>query len=203
MPLASFSSWNQTIKPRPCSGGLNDQQPYSPRQRLGFFMPCDDCAPEGQKHFPPNGNAFALSGRRLLCYPCSPGCCPGLVAHCPFQGRFRQNDYCWWALQMSVLDTPGLQIWLNDYLSNNIRILTPKNRGYWSRKGHSVEKTPFFAVFGKALTDRWLRDYLSVNGQFTKYEFARGKVSLHERPCFVVWKVMFGAMKHGLWCGQS
>ena len=86
MPLASFSSWNQTIKSRPCSGGLNDQQPYSPRQRLGFFMPCDDCAPEGQKHFPPNGNTYALSGRRLLCYPCSPGCYPGLVARCPLSG---------------------------------------------------------------------------------------------------------------------
>ena len=52
-----------------------------------------------------------------------------------------------------------LRIRKNDYLSNNIRILTPKNRGYWSRKGHSVEKTPFFAVFGKALTDRWLHGY--------------------------------------------
>ena len=72
-----------------------------------------------------------------------------------------------------------LRIRKNDYLSNNIRILTPKNRGCWSRKSHSVEKTLFFAVFGKALTDRWLRDCLSVNGQFTKSKFARGKVSLH------------------------
>ena len=72
------------MKPRPCCGGLKGQQSYSPRQRLGFFMPCDDCAPEGQKHFPPNGKAFALPGRRLLCYPCSPGCYPGLVAQCPF-----------------------------------------------------------------------------------------------------------------------
>ena len=162
LPLASFTSWNQTIKARACSGGLKGQQSYSPRHRLGFYMPCGDFAPEGQKHFSPDGNAFALSGRLLLCYPCSPGCCPGLVAHCPFQGRFRQNDYCWWALQMSVLDTPGLQIWLNDYLSNNIRILTPKNRGYWSRKGHSVEKTPFFEVFGNALTDKWLHGYWFV-----------------------------------------
>ena len=91
----------------------------------------------------------------------------------------------------------------NGNLLNNIRILSPKNRGYWSRKSHSVEKTPFFAVFGKVLTDRWLHGYWFVNGRFTKYEFARGKVSLHERPCFVVWKVMFEAMKHGLWCGQS
>ena len=85
---------NQSMNTRPCSGGLKDQQPYSQRQRLGLYMPCNNFAPEGQKHFPPNDNAFALSGRRLLCYPCSPGCCPGLVARCPFQGRFRQNDYC-------------------------------------------------------------------------------------------------------------
>ena len=38
---------------------------------------------------------------------------------------------------------------------------------------------------------------------FTKYKFAKGKVSLRERPCFVVWKTMFEAMKHGLWRGQS
>ena len=95
-------------------------------------------------------------------------------------GRIPWDDYFHWALQMSVLDTPGLQIWLNGDLSNNIRILTPKNRGCWSRKGHSVKKTPFFAVFGKALTDRWLHRYWFVIRWFTKYEFARGKVSLHE-----------------------
>ena len=48
-----------------------------------------------------------------------------------------------WALQIPTLDTPGLQIWLNEILSNNIRILTPKNRGYWSRKRHSVKKRQF------------------------------------------------------------
>ena len=74
-------------------------------------------------------------------------------------GRIPCDDYFHWALQMSVLDTPGLQIWLNDNLSNNIRILTPKNRGYWSRKGHSVEKTSIFEVFGNSLTDRWLHGY--------------------------------------------
>ena len=84
-----FLHSNQSMNTRPCSGGLKDQQPYSQRQRLGLFIPCDDCAPEGQKHFPPNGKAFALPGRRILCYPCSPGCCPGLMAHCPFQGRIR------------------------------------------------------------------------------------------------------------------
>ena len=169
MPLASFSSWNQTIKPRPCSGGLNDQQPYSPGQRLGFFMPCDNCAPEGQKHFPPNDNAFALSGRRLLCYPCSPGCYPGLMDQCPFQGRIRQNNYFWWALQMGgsmlllghipwddyfhwalqmfVLDTLGLQIWLNDDLSINIRILTPKKQGVLVTKGSFGQKNAVFCGF--------------------------------------------------------
>ena len=156
-------------------------------------MPCDDCAPEGQKHFPPNGNAFALSGRNLLCYPNSPGRCPGLVAHCPFQGRICQNDYCYWSLQMPDSMQPNCDFgktFVAEYslklLSRNIRILSPKNRGYWSRKSHSVEKMPFFAVCGNSLTDRRLRDCLFVNGQFTKSKFARGKVSLHERPCFVV-----------------
>ena len=30
-------------------------------------------------------------------FPVPPGCCPGLVAYCPFQGRIRQNNYCCWA----------------------------------------------------------------------------------------------------------
>ena len=38
---------------------------------LGIFMPGDDSAPEGQKHFPPNDNAFALSGR-TGCYVAVP-----------------------------------------------------------------------------------------------------------------------------------
>ena len=46
-------------------------------------------------------------------------------------------------------------------------------------------------------------DSPSVNWRFTKDKFAKGKVSLCERPCFVVRKVMFEAMKHGLWRGQS
>ena len=123
---------------------------------------------------------------RLLCYPCSPGRCPGLVAHCPFQGRIRQNNYCRWALQMCGFTTPGLQIWLNEILSKKIRILTPKNRGCWSRKGHSVEKTPVFEVFGNSLIDRWLRGFLFVIVWFTKHRIAKGKVSLRERPCFTV-----------------
>ena len=123
---------------------------------------------------------------RLLCYPCSPGRCPGVVANCPFQGRICQNDYCRWALQMCEFAIPGFQIRVNGILSNNIRILTPKNRGCWSRKGHSVEKTSFFEVFGKSLTDRWLHGYLFVIVWFTKYRIAKGKVSSRERPCFTV-----------------
>ena len=55
-----------------------------------------------------------------------------------------------------------LHIRKNGDLSNNIRILTPKNRGCWSRKSHSVKKTAIFAVFGKALIDRRLRGYRFV-----------------------------------------
>ena len=50
-----------------------------------------------------------------------------------------------------------------------------------SRKGTSVEKTPFFEVFRKVLADKWLHGYLSVNGRFTKSEIARGKVLVRER----------------------
>ena len=71
-------------------------------------------------------------------------------------------------------------------LSKNIRILSPNEGAQNERKGHSVEKTPFFEVFRKALNDKWLHGYSSVNGRFTKYEFAKGKVSPHERLCFVV-----------------
>ena len=117
-------------------------------------------------------------------FPVPPRCCPGLVVHCPFQGRIRQNNYCRWALLMCEFAIPGFQIRVNGILSNNIRILTPKNRGYWSRKGHSVEKTPFFEVFRKVLADRWLRGYLFVIVWFTKHRIAKGKVSLRERPCF-------------------
>ena len=88
-------------------------------------------------------------------------------------------------------------------LSRNIRILSPKNGGYWSRKGPSFEKTPIFDVFRNVLIDKLLRDCWSVNVQFTKSKFAKDKVSLRERPCFVVRKVMFEAVKHGLWRSQS
>ena len=87
---------------------------------------------------------------------------------------------------MPVLDTPGFQIRHNGDLSKNIRILTLKNGGCRSRRGHSVEKTAILEVFRKVLIDKWLHGCLSVNGRFTKYEFAKGKVSLCERPCFVV-----------------
>ena len=82
---------------------------------------------------------------------------------------------------MPVLDTPGLLIRQNKLLSNNIRILRPKNGGCWSRKGHSVEKTSIFEVFRKVLIYKWLRGCLSVNGRFTKYKFAKDKVSLRQR----------------------
>ena len=86
-----------------------------------------------------------------------------------------------WTLQIPVLDTRRFQIRVNENLSNNIRILSPKNGGYSSRKGISVEKTPFFEVFRKVLIDKWLHGYLSVNGRFTKSEFAKGKVLVRER----------------------
>ena len=107
-------------------------------------------------------------------FPVPPRCCPGLVVHCPFQGRIRQNNYCRWALLMCRFTTPRRHIRQNEILSNNIRILSP-NKGHQNeRKSHSVEKTPFFEVFRKMLADRWLYDYLSVIELFTKNEFAKG-----------------------------
>ena len=91
-----------------------------------------------------------------------------------------------WALQIPTLDTPGFQIRVNENLSNNIRILSPKNGGCWSRKGHSVKKTAIFEVFRKALINKWLHGFKTVNGRFAKYEFAKGKVLVRERLCFAV-----------------
>ena len=88
-------------------------------------------------------------------------------------------------------------------LSNNIRILAPNKGHLRERKGHSAEKTPFFEVFRKMLTDKWLHEFKTVNGRFTKSKFAKGIVSSCERYRFVVRKDMFEAMKHGLWRGQS
>ena len=87
---------------------------------------------------------------------------------------------------MSGLVIPGLHILRNDGLSKKHHVLRQKNRGCWSRKDYLAEKMAFFAVFGNILADRWLHGYLIVNGQFTNNEFARGKVSVCERPCFVV-----------------
>ena len=70
-------------------------------------------------------------------------------------------------------------------------------------KGALGRKNAIFDVFRKVLTDKWLRDCLTVVWRFTNNGFAKGKVSLRERPCFIVWKVMFEAMKHNLWRGQS
>ena len=80
-------------------------------------------------------------------------------------------------------------------LSNNIRILTPKNGGCWSRKGHSVEKTSIFEVFCNVLNDRWLREWWFIIWRSGKNKFAKGKVSLHERPCFRRWNITFEAVK--------
>jgi hypothetical protein len=71
-------------------------------------------------------------------------------------------------------------------LSYKIRILTPNKGHLRERKGHSVEKTSFFEVFRKVLSDKRLHGYLSVNRRFTKNKFAKGKVSLRERPRFAV-----------------
>jgi len=53
------------------------------------------------------------------------------------------------------------------------------------------------------LTDKWLHEFKTVNGRFTKSKFAKGIVSPRQRYRFVVRKDMFEAMKHGLWRGQS
>ena len=119
----------------------------------------------------------------------------------PILFHYTMSFLCW-ALQMPVLDTPGFQIRVNGILSNKHHVLTPKNRGCWSRKSTLVEKTAIFKIFGNLLADRRLHGFLSVNKRFTKYKFAKGKVSLRERPCFAVWKVMFEAMKHNLWRGH-
>jgi len=79
-----------------------------------------------------------------------------------------------------------ISIRVNGILSNNIRILTP-NKGHQNeQKGHSVEKTAIFDVFRNTLSDKWLHGLQTINGRFTKYKFAKGIVSLRQRPCFVV-----------------
>jgi hypothetical protein len=56
--------------------------------------------------------------------------------------------------------------------------------------GHEMvirsKKCRFFDVFRKALKDKWLHGFKTVNGRFTKSKFAKGKVSVRKRPCFVV-----------------
>ena len=103
----------------------------------------------------------------------------------PILFHYTMSFLCW-ALQIPVLDTPELRIRQSGNLSNKHHVLSPKNRGSWSRKSTSVEKTAIFEVFGNLLADRRLRGFLSVNKRFTKYKFAKGKVSLRERPCFAV-----------------
>ena len=41
-------------------------------------------------------------------------------------------------------------------------------------------------VFRKMLTDKWLREFKTVNGRFTKSKFAKGIVSPRQRYRFVV-----------------
>ena len=111
---------------------------------------------------------------RLLCCPCFPRALPWAGGSLPLSGAHSSERL----LLMGIADVrvryTRILNRVNGILSNNIRILSPKNGGYWSRKGHSVEKTAIFDVFRKVLVDRWLCDYLSVIEQFTKYEFARG-----------------------------
>ena len=92
--------------------GLEGQQPISPGQRPGCYMPCDDFALKEQKHFPPNDKAFSLSGCCLWCYPCSPGCYPGLVARCPFGAHSAEWEFviktsCFEPKKWGVLVTKG------------------------------------------------------------------------------------------------
>ena len=54
-------------------------------------------------------------------------------------------------------------------------------KGSFGRK-----KRHFFEVFYKALTDKRLYGFSTVNGLFTKSEFARGKVLVRESLPFVV-----------------
>ena len=63
---------------------------------------------------------------------------------------------------------------------------SPKLRPSARTKSILVENNAIFDVFRNTLVDRWLRNYSSVIERFTKIEFAKGKVSLRERPCFVV-----------------
>jgi hypothetical protein len=117
-------------------------------------------------------------------YPCG-------VLNLPFNGTFsllflERMFFCRWTLQMPGSLHTDYPTRRYQNLSKKIRILSPKNGGCRSRKGTSVEKTPIFDVFRKSLSYRWLQRFLSVNGRFTKDEFAKGKVSLRQRPCFVV-----------------
>ena len=80
-----FLHSNQSMNTRPCCGGLKDQQPNSPRQRLGFCMPCV-IPPRRGISIPPT--IKLLPCQSAVCYVTlvAPGCCPRLVAQCPFSG---------------------------------------------------------------------------------------------------------------------
>jgi len=92
---------------------------------------------------------------------------------------------------LSILDIPNVILLYNvcftfENLSNNIRILSPNEGHLRERKSHSVEKTPFFEVFCKMLTDKWLHEFKTVNVRFTKSKFAKGIVLPRQRYRFVV-----------------
>jgi hypothetical protein len=57
----------------------------------------------------------------------------------------------------------------------------PKKQGVLTTKESSVEKTPFFDVFRKPLSYKQLHGFTTVNGRFTKNEFAKGIVLVRER----------------------
>ena len=129
-------------------------------------MPCDDSAPEGQKLFPPNGNAFALSGRRLLCYPCSPGRCPGLVARCPLSGAHLSEQLLLLVIANARLNATELRfrqifcggIFIETFVKKYSNF-EPKKQGVLVTKASLGQKTLVFTVFGNVLANRWLRGY--------------------------------------------
>jgi hypothetical protein len=71
---------------RPCCGGLKGQQPNSPRQRLGFCMRVMAPPRRGISILLPTIKLLPCQGAVCFVAPSSPGCCPGLMAQCPFSG---------------------------------------------------------------------------------------------------------------------
>ena len=129
------------------------------------------CKGQGQTMSPTQGQAKLLGGNPIPA-----------ISH-PLKGEL----YGWLPLSdasgiiLSILDIPNVLLLYNvcftfENLSNNIRILTPNKGHLHERNGHSVEKTPYFEVFCKMLTDKWLHEFKTVNVRFTKSKFAKGIV---------------------------